>query len=169
MGAKEPYGADAFDQRFPGLAEKLSQSLGVGFVLARSTNGPVCFYRGKRYQFTNSGAGPFEGRADAALVVQGITDLMTMPSAGDLVIYGIGAAEGHVSFIPERGAHAGPSSEEMQTFIVHSTRITLPTFISHPAQLYDHFIRYQEPSETLSASPGTRTKGAAAMKSVAGV
>lgn len=77
------------------------------------------------------------------------------------------AAEGHVSFIPERGAHAGPSPEEMQTFIVHSTRITVPTFISHPAQLYDHFIRYQEPSGTLSASPGTRTNGAAAMNSVA--
>jgi len=47
---------------------------------------------------------------------------MAMPSAGDLVIYGIGASEGHVSFIPEMGAHAGPSADEMQTFIVRPRR-----------------------------------------------
>jgi Type I phosphodiesterase / nucleotide pyrophosphatase len=144
LDAKEPSDADSLEQRFPGLAEKLSQSPGVGLVLARSANGPVCFHQGKCYRFSGSGAGPFEGRADAALVVQGIADLMTMPSAGDLVIYGIGAPEGHVSFIPEMGTHAGPSAEEMHTFIIRPAEVTLPTPISHPAQLYDHFIRYQE-------------------------
>ena len=48
---KEPCDVDALEQRFPGLAEKLSQSPGVGFVLARSTDGPVCFCQGKRYDF----------------------------------------------------------------------------------------------------------------------
>ena len=54
--------------------------------------------------------------------------------------------EGHVSFIPEVGAHAGPSPEEMHTFIVRPAKVTLPSPITHPVQLYDHFIRYQEPS-----------------------
>ena len=49
---------------------------------------------------------------------------MAMPSAGDLVIYGIDAPEGHVSFIPEVGAHAGPSPEEMHTFIVRPAQVT---------------------------------------------
>jgi hypothetical protein len=114
----------------------------VGLVLARSRRGPVCFSRGKRYVFPECGAGPFEGRADAALVVQGITDLMNMPSAGDFVIYGTGAAEGDVSFIPENGCHAGPSAEEMNTFIVRPAHITLAETLTHPAQLYDHFIQY---------------------------
>jgi len=90
--------------------------------------------------------GPFANRSDAALVAKGIADLMTMPSAGDLVIYGIDAAQGHVSFIPEMGTHAGPSSNELHTFIVRPEQVSLPSPISHPAQLYDHFIRYQQPS-----------------------
>jgi hypothetical protein len=69
---------------------------------------------------------------------------MKMPSAGDLVIYGIGAPHGHVSFIPEWGPHAGPSRDEMHTFIVHPASVTVPSNIHHPVQLYDHFIRYQD-------------------------
>ena len=163
LDGKEPYDVDALEQRFPGLAEKLSQSPGVGLVLARSPDGPVCFCQGKRYDVGESSVGPFAGRADALLVTQGITDLMTMPSAGDLVIYGIGAAEGHVSFIAEMGAHAGPSPEELHTFIIHSANITLPAPIVHPVQLYDHFIRYQEVLGHDSPSPGTKPAGTAAV------
>jgi len=140
----EPLDVDALDQRVPGLAEKVSQSPGVGFVLARSRNGPVCFWHGKRYQLCESKPEPFADRADAALVIQGITMLMAMPSAGDLVIYGTDAPEGPVSFIPEVGAHAGPSQDEMQTFIVRPAKVILPSPITHPIQLYDHFMRYQE-------------------------
>jgi hypothetical protein len=128
------------------VAEKISKSAGVGFVLVRSANGPVCFWHGRRHQFHESGPGPFAQRPDAPLVVQGVVDLMNMPSAGDLVIYGTGAPEGHVSFIPERGSHAGPSFDEMNTFIVRPEKVILASPITHPVQLYDHFIRYQEPS-----------------------
>ena len=86
---------------------------------------------------------------------------MTMPSAGDLVIYGTSAAEGHVSFIPENGSHAGPSADEMNTFIVHPAKVTLPAPIVHPTQLYDHFIRYQEPLAHPSAAPEKRAADAA--------
>jgi Type I phosphodiesterase / nucleotide pyrophosphatase len=146
LGVTTPLDADALDQRFPGLAEELSRSPGVGFVLARSGTGPLCFWRGKRYQLRESEPGPFAGRADASLVIQGVADLMAMPSAGDLVIYGVDAPGGHVSFIPERGAHAGPAPEELHTFIVCSAEVVLPTPLSHPIQLYGHFVGYQDPS-----------------------
>lgn len=146
LGVAAPLDAEALEQRFPGLAGRLSQSPGVGFVLARADPGPLCFRRGERYRLSESEPGPFEGRADAALVVRGIADLMAMPSAGDLVIYGIDAPEGHVSFIAEVGAHAGPSPEEMHTFIVRPAGVRLPSPITHPVQLYDHFIGYQEVS-----------------------
>jgi hypothetical protein len=144
LEVEAPLDSAAIEQRFPGLAEQLSRSRGVGFVLARSEGGPLCFRDGERYQLRESEPGPFAGRADAALVVQGIADLMGMPSAGDLVIYGIDAPQGHVSFIAEVGAHAGPSPEELHTFILHPMQVTLPSPITHPVQLYDHFIRYQE-------------------------
>jgi hypothetical protein len=144
LGASAPLEVEAIEERFPGLAENLSKSPGVGFVLARSGKGPICFWRGKRYHFGEARPGPFGNRADALLVVQGITDLMAMPSAGDLVIYGIDAPHGHVSFIPEFGAHAGPSRDELHTFVVRPPKVALPSPITHPVQLYDYFIRYQE-------------------------
>ncbi|HEX9818308.1 MAG TPA: hypothetical protein VGD07_01670, partial [Methylomirabilota bacterium] len=88
--------------------------------------------------------GPFAGRADLDLVVAGIRDLMAMPSAGDLVLYGLEAAGGHVSFVAEIGAHAGPTADEMQTFLVTPPGVTLAAPITHPLQLYPAFVRYQE-------------------------
>jgi hypothetical protein len=142
LTAKTPLDAQSVEERFPGLPDKLSRSPGIGFVFVRAADGAVCYWQGKRCELSESEPGPFAGRADAALVVQGIHGLMKMPSAGDLVIYGGDGAERSVSFISEHGAHAGPSTTEMQTFIVHPGHVTLPAAITHPAQLYDHFIRY---------------------------
>lgn len=135
---------DDVEERFPGLAHDLSRHRGIGFVLARSAHGPVCFWRGKRMALHDDG-GPFADRPDREIVLRGITDLMSMPSAGDLVIYGTGAPEGDVSYIAEAGAHAGPSEEELHTFIIHPAAVTLPP-IEHPIQLYDVFIRYHRDS-----------------------
>jgi hypothetical protein len=145
LGRTAPLDIEALDDRFPGLAEKLSQSTGVGFVLARSVSGPVCVWRGERHPLGDSAAGPFAGRADAAVVIRGMIDLMAMPSAGDLVIYGTDSAEGNVSFIPELGCHAGASHDELHTFILRPADVVLPSPIHHPVQLYDHFIGYRMP------------------------
>lgn len=68
-----------------------------------------------------------------------------MPSAGDLVLYGIGAPAGDVSFLDERGAHAGPSPSELDTFILHPPTVTLPDApLTHPVQLYQHFAAYHD-------------------------
>jgi hypothetical protein len=139
-----PLGLERIEERFPGLAESLSRSRGIGFVLVRSAEGPLCFWQGKRYRSDELGAGPFAGRADLELVVAGIRDLMAMPSAGDLVLYGLESTDGHVSFVTEIGAHAGPTADEMQTFIVTPPDVRLPAPITHPLQLYPHFVRYQE-------------------------
>jgi hypothetical protein len=122
--------------------------VGVGYVLARSTEGPVCFWRGKRYRIGDSEAGPFAGREDAGTVVAGIVDLMAMPSAGDLVLYGIDAADGNVSYIAETGAHAGPSAEELHTFLIGPGGAPLPDAIRHPVELYPYFMTYQERRRT---------------------
>jgi hypothetical protein len=146
LDTSAPLDAEALETRFRGLPARLSESPGIGFVLTRSaTQGGVrCFWRGTCCELGPSQFGPFAGREDAALVVEGIVNLMKMPSAGDLVVYGIDAPNGHVSFICERGAHAGPSAEEMQTFIIRPEAVTLPSDITHPLQLYEHFIAYQK-------------------------
>ncbi|MGZ5174650.1 MAG: alkaline phosphatase family protein [Burkholderiales bacterium] len=134
--------AESMEKHFPGLLQRLSLSFGVGFVLARSADGPVCYWRGKHCTLGKSDAGPFSERPDASLVIEAIEGLMRMPSAGDVVIYGTDARDGTVSFIREYGAHAGPSADEMQTFILARRNIALPHALTNPVQLYDHFIHY---------------------------
>jgi hypothetical protein len=143
----EALSIDRIEERWPGLAEDLSRHPGVGYVLARGGDRPVCFWRGKRYPLSRAEPGPFAGRADAPLVVSAVADLMAMPSAGDLVVYGIDASPGHVSYIAEAGAHAGPSPEELHTFVVAPPGVRLPEPLNHPIQLYPHFVRYVEAVE----------------------
>ena len=135
----EPLPIEAIDQRASTLVDDISRAKGIGFLLARSADGPVCIWRGKRYRLSADEPGPFAGRDDLPLVLEGIRDLMAMRSAGDLVIYGNQSPDGNVSYIPELGAHAGPAAEELQTFIVLPPRTRLPVPITHPTQLYEYF------------------------------
>jgi len=137
-------GLESIEERFPGLAVEISRHPAIGFLLVRTADGPLCFWRGKAYRMEELGAGPFAGRPDLDLVVKGIRDLMSMPSAGDFVIYGLEAPPGHVTFIRETGAHAGTTQEEMQTFIVSPPQVVMPEPITHPLQLYPHFVRYHD-------------------------
>jgi len=134
---------ERIEERHPELAARISASPGIGIVLVRSAAGPLCFWRGRRYSLDTLAAGPFAHRPDLERVVEGIRDLMSMPSAGDLVIYGIDAPQGNVSFVAEVGAHAGPSIDEMETFLIHPPQVIVPTPITHPVQLYPHFASYQ--------------------------
>jgi hypothetical protein len=145
----EPLTIEDIDARQPGLVDQIARMTGVGFVLARGARGPVCVFRGKRYLLADD-PGPFAGRDDLEIVRQGIADLMAMRTAGDLVIYGQDAPNGNVSYVAEIGAHAGPSHDELHTFIVAPSRAPLPTPLRHPIELYDVFVRYQH-SETRAA------------------
>jgi hypothetical protein len=135
------------DERYPGLVDDIARSRGIGIVLVRSQRGPLCLWRGKRYTLDEVGQGPFAGRDDLDLVVEGLRDLMAMPSAGDLVLYGIDAPEGNTSFVTERGTHAGASPDELHTFIVVPPGVRLATPVRHPRELYPHFLAYQDPQE----------------------
>ena len=148
LDTAEPVSIQRIEDRWPGVGESLSRCAGIGFVLARGSDGPVCFWRGKRYRLGASDPGPFAGRDDAPAVVAGLGDLMAMPSAGDLVLYGIDAAEGNVSFIAETGAHAGPSHDELHTFVIGPADAPLPESVQHPIELYAYFMTYQEPRRT---------------------
>ena len=156
LDTEAPLPLEAIDRRAPSLVDDLSRGRGIGFVLVRSAEGPLCVWRGKRYRLSEGDVGPFAGRPDLPIVLEGIRDLMAMPSAGDLVIYGNDAPEGNVSFIPELGAHAGPSADELHTFIVSPPAARLSGTITHPIQLYDYFIEYGIASDRGAA---TRSSG----------
>jgi hypothetical protein len=147
----EPVLLEQIEARFPGLPAALSKSAGVGLVLARSADGPVCFWRGQAHRLANGDNGPFADREDRDIVMRDLARLMDMRSAGDLVVYGIDAPEGHVSYINEVGAHGGASPDELHTFIVAPRHAALPGRIDHPLQLYDLFGRYRPTNGTTIA------------------
>jgi hypothetical protein len=136
----EPVTLEWIDRQWPGLADDVSCSRGIGFVLARSEAGPVCIVQGKRSRLGPSEPGPFAGPREA-LVLHDIADLMAMRSAGDLVLYGHDAPDGNISYVHEVGAHAGPAEEEMETFIVTPPGLEIGAPITHPTQLYPLFMR----------------------------
>jgi len=141
----DPVPIEELELRWPGLAASLSASPGIGFVLARAADGPVCFWRGKRLQLSATERGPFADRADWEILRRDLAGLMAMRCAGDLVIYGTGTSDGRgISYIPEVGAHAGPSPEEMQTFVMALPSMGLPPAITHPLELYPLLSRYQD-------------------------
>jgi hypothetical protein len=139
----DPTPIEAIDECGPTLVDDISRARGIGFVLARSAAGPVCVWRGKRYHLDDGDLGPFSGRPDAALVLAGIRDLMSMRCAGDLVIYGNESPDGNVSYIWELGGHAGTAPEELHTFIISPPGTTTPSPLTHPIQLYPYFLTYQ--------------------------
>jgi len=143
MDSPDPVLFEEIERRHPGFAILLSKHPGIGLVLARSAAGPLCWWRGQVIALDGDGSdGPFADREDRGLVLSGLRDLMGMRSAGDLLVYGIGAPESDVSFIPERGAHAGPSEQELHTFIIHPVTVEMPAPVSHPVELYTHFAAY---------------------------
>ncbi len=143
LDSPEPLDADEIERRRPGFAPAVARIPGVGFVLARSAEGPVIYWREEVHRLGRGEAGPFADRPDREAVLRGITDLMGMRSAGDLVVYGIGAREGHVSYVPEVGAHAGPSPEELHTFLIQPAGVEARGPVGHPLELYDLFAGYQ--------------------------
>src|SRR5262249_40837252 len=86
-----PLLAEEIERRYPDLLAHLSALRGLGFGLARGAHGPVCWWRGRPVSLERALDGPFAARPDRDVVLAGLRELMAMPSAGDIVLYGIGA------------------------------------------------------------------------------
>src|SRR5262245_15570631 len=143
LDSADPVPFEEIERRHPGAAAVLSKHPGIGLVLARSADRARCWWRGQAISLDRDRpAGPFAEREDREVVLAGLRDLMAMRSAGDLVVYGIGAQASDVSFIPERGAHAGPSEHELHTFLIHPATVRVPAPVNHPVELYPHFAAY---------------------------
>ena len=62
-----------------------------------------------------------------------------------------------MSFIDELGAHAGPSEEELHTFILHPPSVQLPAGpLTHPVGLYPHFRAYRDTEAGEPVAPRSR-------------
>jgi hypothetical protein len=134
------------DALYPGVLGRLSAHPAIGLVLVRGREGLVCYYRGTPYRtpLPDGPTGcPLFDRPDRELVLRSVSDLLAMPSSGDLVVYGHYTGKGCVSFLGERGSHAGPSEEEMYGFVLAPARLSFDfSQVSGPRDLYPLFAEY---------------------------
>jgi hypothetical protein len=138
---------EAIERRYPGALGRLSRHPGIGFVLARDATGSVCYYREAVLRIPpppGPTGCPLFDRPDRDLVVQGLQDLLAMPSAGDVMAFGHYNPRGCVSFLNERGSHAGPSEAELYGFVLAPSDVKFDfEAISRPTELYPLFVGYQ--------------------------
>jgi hypothetical protein len=139
---------EEIEGRYPGALERLSRHPGIGFLLARDAGGGVCYHRGAVLRIPpppGPTGCPLFDRPDRQLVVQGLQDLLGMPSAGDIMLFGQYAEAGCVSFLGERGSHAGPSEEELYGFVLAPPGVTFDfESVSRPRDLYPLFAGYRD-------------------------
>jgi hypothetical protein len=138
--------AEEIEARYPGGLVRLSRHPAIGFVLARDARGSVCYYRGDVLRVPppsgNTGCPVFD-RPDREIVVQGLQDLLNMPSSGDIILYGHYADAGCVNFLDERGSHAGPSEAELYAFLAAPPHVAFDfRRVTRARDLYPLFARY---------------------------
>jgi hypothetical protein len=143
---------DQVEARYPGAVARLSRHPGIGLVFVRDREGPLCYYRGVALRIPpppGPTACPLFDRPDRALVVRCLAELLAMPSAGDVMLFGHYGTEGCVSFLGERGSHAGPSEDELYGFVLAPPDVTFDfEAVSGPRDLYPLFAGYGAASET---------------------
>jgi hypothetical protein len=152
--------AELIESRYPGALERLSRHPGIGFVLVRGAQGPLCYYRGTVLSIPpppGPTGCPLFDRGDRALVARCLESLLEMPSAGDVVLYGHYAPAGCVSFLGERGSHAGPSEEELYGVALAPPHVTFDfAAVCGPRELYPLFAGYREPAAVSRESAWAR-------------
>jgi hypothetical protein len=138
--------AEEIETRYPGGLVRLSRHPAIGFVLARDARGPLCYYRGEVLRIpppSGSTGCPVFDRPDRDIVVQGLHDLLSMPSSGDVILYGHYADAGCVNFLDERGSHAGPSEGELYVFLAAPPHVAFDfRAVTRARDLHPLFARY---------------------------
>jgi hypothetical protein len=157
--------AEEIEARYPGGLVGLSRHPAIGFVLARDARGPVCYYRGDVLRIPpppgETGCPVFD-RSDRDIVVRGLQDLLSMPSSGDVILYGHYADGGCVNFLDERGSHAGPSEAEMYVFLAAPPHVAFDfRAVTRARDLHPLFERYHAAGPDSAGTPAASPSGAA--------
>jgi hypothetical protein len=149
----EPLPLEAIERLQPRILAALQTSAAVPFVVARSIAGPVVL-AGREYhrlaeprQRAALAAHPaFRGRADVETLFGYLERVISMPSAGDLVLYGNAGPGRTIAFSWEFGSHGGIAADEIESFVV-APRDAAFDFrdVTLPEQLHQWFVRYRPP------------------------
>jgi hypothetical protein len=140
------------ETRHPGALARLSRHPAIGLVLTRGPRGLVCHYRGRAWRAplpAGPTGCPVFDRPDRALVVGELETLLAMRSGGDVMIFGHESPHGCVSYLGERGSHAGPSADELYGILLAPAHLDVDwAGLAGPGDLHRVFARYARAEDT---------------------
>jgi hypothetical protein len=119
---------EEIEARHPGLLDALGRCDAIGLMVGRGGDGPVVFWRGRRYRLGDRRAlarlAPFR-RLGYELCATHLVQAAEGARHGDLVLYGAFAQAGDVSFDFEFGSHGGLGADELDQFVCHPAEVDL--------------------------------------------
>jgi hypothetical protein len=136
---------EQIEARHPALLDALVRCPAIGLIVAQSAEGPIVFYRGRRYRLGDRRAlerlEPFR-RLGYELLATHLLHGAEGSRYGDLVLYGAFAEAGDVAFDFEFGSHGGIGPDELDQFIIHPARVTLPPELRDGPVAAEQFYRF---------------------------
>ena len=157
-----PQPLEAIRTRHPGVLSALRESRAVGLVAVRGGARGFVLWRGEELDLARPEDVSRLPHPQPALVAEYLSDLLSLPEAGDLVVQGWrGEAEKPVAYAWEFGSHGGVAPEELETFVVHPRGVAFRfEDVKRPAELYRFFDeRYRQPAR--GRRPGPAPEAAA--------
>jgi hypothetical protein len=112
-------------------------------LVGNSADGPVVFYRGRRYRLEARALEVLEPaqRVGPRLFRQHLLEAARGARAGDLVLFGAFAEAGTVAFDFEFGSHGGVGPEELDQFVLYPSHVELPLTGAVTAEEFHRFFR----------------------------
>jgi hypothetical protein len=140
----------------PGLVARILASKAIGCVSLRGDQSGDVIVLGPQGQATLHANGtrtvtgnlPPDRTADPQHAWDGLRRVTLMERAGDLILWGNHAAAGHVSFLDERGCHAGYSDGETHAFVLASPENQIDF------SAFRHHSQFHQALETLRPATG---------------
>lgn len=116
---ERPMGFEELSRRWPAQVKAAIDCPASGIVAVRGGRAGFAFHRGVRHDLAEEGALGGVLPYDAGRLRAYLREMVALPSAGDLVVYGAGVPGGDVAYAFEFGSHGGVGSEEVETFFLH--------------------------------------------------
>lgn len=140
--SKEALDLEAWRQRWPGQLEAVLRCPASGIVVVRGGRSGFAFYEGRRFDLSEPhslrGILPHDPERLRFL----LQEMISMQSAGDLVVFGAGVKGGDVAYAWEFGSHGGVGEGDLETFLIHPSQVEASSLLRKgPAELHQFFRR----------------------------
>ncbi|WP_373048936.1 alkaline phosphatase family protein [Vulgatibacter sp.] len=134
-----PLTFEEMEARWPAQLRAVLECPASGIVAIRGGSAGFAFLQGKRFDLSDPGA--LEGvlRYDGTRLRSYLLEMLQMPSAGDLVVYGAGVPGGDVAYAFEFGSHGGVGAGDVETFFIHPWHVPVGDAQMGPRELHAFF------------------------------